>query len=100
MDWTWAIGIPLLLMVLLCPLMMIAMMFGGWIFGRRALGGGQGGHGGHGMMCMGHGSHGDQSSQSEHEHEYKVDRALVLEELRAERERLDRLITSEERDGH
>ena len=46
----WAIGIPVLLLVLACPLMMVGMIVGGWVFGRRAMGG----HGGHGMMmCHG-----------------------------------------------
>ncbi len=42
----WAVAIPVIALLLLCPLMMIAMMVGGWIFGRRLTGG-------HGMTCMG-----------------------------------------------
>jgi len=49
----WAIGIPIVALLLLCPLMMVGMIIGGWLLGRKAMGG----HGGHGMMCMGHGSH-------------------------------------------
>ena len=51
----WAIGIPILLLLLACPLMMVGMMAFGWLFMR----GRSGSHGGHGMMmCMGHGGHG------------------------------------------
>jgi len=88
----WAIGIPVLLLLLVCPLMMVGMIVGGWVFGRRALGGG-GGHGGHGMMmCMGHGS------GAEH-HETDDTRATggIVEELKAERQRLDELIARAER---
>ena len=88
----WAL-IPLVLLVALCPLMMIGMMVGGWIFGRRVMGG-HGSHGGHGMMmCMGHGGN-DGSDQQASE---PADPSLV-EELKAERERLDRLIARAERE--
>ncbi len=87
----WAIGIPVLLLLALCPLMMVGMIVGGWIFGRRAMNG----HGGHGMMmCMGHGGHADQQTGG------PGDGGLV-DELKAERERLDRLIArSEEKGAH
>jgi hypothetical protein len=39
----WLIGAPVVLLLLLCPLMMVGMIVGGWIFGRKATG-----HGGHG----------------------------------------------------
>ena len=88
----WAIGIPILLLVLACPLMMVGMIVGGWVFGRRALGG-HGGHGGHGMMmCMGHGS-----GQTHHETGDTAAPAEIVEELRAERRRLDDLIARAER---
>ena len=79
----WAIGIPILLLVLACPLMMVGMIVGGWVFGRRAMGG----HGGHGMM-MCHGGHSEQVSEP--------NRGIV-DELKAERERLDELIARAER---
>ena len=84
----WAIGIPVLLLVLACPLMMVGMIVGGWVFGRRAMGG----HGGHGMM-MCHGGHG---GDTRHDTE---DRAAggIVEELKAERGRLDELIARAER---
>ena len=84
----WAIGIPLALLLLLCPLMMVGMIVGGWIFGRRAMGN----HGGHGMMmCMGHG-HAENQGQPSGE----ATGEALIEELRAERERLDRLIARAE----
>jgi hypothetical protein len=79
----WLIGVPVVLLLLLCPLMMAGMIVGGWIFGRKAMG-----HGGHGgMMChsMGHGP-----SESA---------APTVAELRAERDRLDEIIARAERDG-
>ena len=82
----WAIGIPVLLILLVCPLMMLGMIVGGWIIGRRAVGG-HAGHSGHGMMCMGHGD----GSHS------RADRPLV-QELKEERERLDQLIARAERE--
>jgi hypothetical protein len=81
----WAIGVPVLLLLAICPLMMVGMIVGGWIFGRRAMGG----HGGHGMM-MCHGGHSDQRTGE------PGDQGIV-EELRAERERLDALIARAER---
>ena len=86
----WAIGIPVLLLVAICPLMMVGMIVGGWVFGRRALGG----HGGQGMM-MCHGGHG--SGESGHASGDSADAAEIVEELRAERQRLDDLIARAER---
>jgi hypothetical protein len=87
----WAIGIPILLLVLVCPLMMVGMIVGGWVMGRRAVDGG--GHGGHGMMmCMGHGS-----GQTHHETGDTAAPAEIVEELKAERQRLDDLIARAER---
>jgi hypothetical protein len=62
--------------------MMVGMIVGGWIFGRKATG-----HGGHGMMChpTGHGS--DEKT------------APTVADLKAERERLDEIIARAERDG-
>lgn len=82
----WAVAIPVIALLLLCPLMMIAMMAGGWIFGRRLTGG-------HGMMCMGHGSH------AGHEDHVGARSGDLLAELRAERERLDRIIAQAEERG-
>jgi hypothetical protein len=79
----WAIGIPILLLVLLCPLMMVGMIVGGWVFGRRAMGG----HGGHGMM-MCHGGHGSEEPAAS---------GGIVQELKVERERLDELIARAER---
>jgi hypothetical protein len=75
MEWLFGIGIAA--MLLICPLMMLGMIVGGWILGRRA---GGSGHSGHGMMmCHSMGaSHGDKSPS--------------VEELRAERDRLDEAI--------
>ena len=87
----WAIGIPILLLLLVCPLMMVGMIVGGWVMGRRATGD-HGSHGGHGMMmCMGHGSHGGEG------HADETKGSDLVEELRAERQRLDELITRAER---
>ena len=89
----WAIGIPLALLLLLCPLMMVGMIVGGWIFGRRAMGN----HGGHGMMmCMGHGH-----NHAEHQRQPSGEATgeALIDELRAERERLDRLIARAEKKG-
>ena len=84
----WAIGIPILLLLLVCPLMMVGMIVGGWVFGRRAMGG----RGGHGMM-MCHGGHGD---DTRHETEDTAAGGIV-QELKAERGRLDELIARAER---
>ncbi len=78
----WAIGIPILLLLLVCPLMMVGMVAFGWLFMR----GRSGSHGGHGMMmCMGHGNR-------DTRHETRDTAAPLLEELKAERDRLDELI--------
>lgn len=82
----WAVAIPAIALLLLCPLMMIAMMVGGWVFGRRLTGG-------HGMMCMGHGSHGG------HEDNRGASSGDLVAELKAERERLDRIIAQAEQRG-
>ncbi len=79
----WLIGVPVVALLLLCPLMMVGMIVGGWIFGRRAVG-----HGGHGMMMchpMGHSSDGEA--------------VPTVAELKAERARLDEIIARAERDG-
>ena len=81
----WAIGVPILLLLLVCPLMMGGMIIGGWLLARR--GGSHAGHSGHGMMCMGHGGHGDGHAQ---------EKGLV-EDLKAERQRLDDLIARAEK---
>lgn len=95
MDWTWAIGIPLLLLVLLCPLIMIGMIVGGWIFGRRMIGGG---HSGHGMMMCHGGSHDEARDGPQHAGGEAAHAGSLLEELKAERERLDHLIERVERE--
>lgn len=86
----WAIGIPVLLLLALCPLMMAGMIVGGWVFGRKAMGGHGGGHGM--MMCMGHGGHENRPSA-------EGDSQELVDELRAERERLDQLIARAEEKG-
>ena len=87
----WAIGIPILLLLLVCPLMMVGMIVGGWLLGRRALGG----HGGHGMMmCMGHGQHGPDGPEGQTGKPADQD---IIDELKAERGRLDELIARAER---
>ena len=91
----WAIAIPLVILVLACPLLMVGMVVGGWIFGRRMMGG-HGGHGGHGMMCMGHGQSGHEAGDTRHDPASAPD---LVGELKAERERLDRLIARAERSG-
>ena len=50
MDWSF-IAVPFVLMALLCPLMMVGMIAGGWLFAR-----GRSGSESHGMM-MCHGGH-------------------------------------------
>ena len=87
----WAIGIPILLLLLVCPLMMVGMMAFGWLF-MRGRSGSQGGHGGHGMM-MCHGGHG---GDTRHETEDTAAGGIV-DELKAERGRLDELIARAER---
>ena len=88
----WAMGIPILLLVLACPLMMVGMVVGGWLFGRRFLGG-QGGHGDHGMMCMGHGEPRQETGDTRHGSAAAPD---LIEELKLERARLDGLIARAE----
>ena len=102
MDWAW--GIPLVLFVLACPLMMVGMMAFGWLFMR----GRSGSHSGHGMLChMGHGA--DRSADlrpgNGHEgHEHAETRrgakpsesADLVAELKAQRDRLDQLIARAE----
>ncbi len=70
----WVVGGGLALMFGMCALMMLRMMLGG--------GRGAGRHSSHGMMCMGHGGEGEPDTPDEG----------LLEELRAERERLDAVI--------
>ena len=89
----WAIGIPILLLLLVCPLMMVGMIVGGWVMGRRVTGG-HGGHGGHGMM-MCHGGHG--GGDTRHEPGDAAAPAEIVDELKAERQRLDELIARAER---
>jgi hypothetical protein len=90
MDWAW--GIPLVLFVLACPLMMVGMMAFGWLFMR----GRSGSHGGHGMM-MCHMGHGEGNGHESHEQEAKpTASADLVAELKAERERLDQIIARAE----
>ncbi len=88
MDWAW--GIPLVLFVLACPLMMVGMMAFGWLFMR----GRSGSHSGHGMM-MCHGGHGGNGHEG-HEQAKPAESADLVDELKAQRERLDQLIAREE----
>ena len=86
MDWAVAadvlITIAVVSMFALCALMMLSMMVRGWLRGGR--------HWGHGMMmCMGHGADDEPLTR---------DKGLV-EELKAERERLDALIARAEREA-
>ena len=89
-------GLPVLLFLLICPLMMVGMGLMAWV-GVRFLGrsAGQNGHGSHAMcgpmMMMGHGSHGEAG----HQHEQGETSDLV-DELKAQRERLDQLIARAE----
>jgi hypothetical protein len=90
MDWAW--GIPLVLFVLACPLMMVGMMAFGWLFMR----GRSGSHSGHGMM-MCHMGHGDANGHESHEHGGKPsESADLVAELKAQRDRLDQLIARAE----
>jgi len=88
MDWAW--GIPVVLFVLACPLMMVGMMAFGWLFMR----GRSGSHGGHSMM-MCHGGHGG-NGHEEHEQAKSAESADLVAELKAQRERLDQLIARAE----
>ena len=88
----WAIGIPILLLLLVCPLIMVGMVAFGWLFGRRFMGGhGANSHGGHGMMCMGHGQSGHGAGDTAHD-----SAPNLVEELKAERDRLDEIISRAE----
>ncbi|HEU4758735.1 MAG TPA: hypothetical protein VFT91_02020 [Dehalococcoidia bacterium] len=70
----WVIAIPLALMFALCSFMMLSMVLRGWL--------GRGRQAGHGMMmCMSHDGH-----------EAGAPDKGLLEELKAERDRLDALI--------
>ena len=90
MDWAW--GIPLVLFVLACPLMMVGMMAFGWLLMR----GRSGSHAGHGMM-MCHMGHGGGNGHEGHEHEAKPsESADLVAELKAQRERLDQIIARAE----
>jgi hypothetical protein len=78
----WLVDAFLVLMFALCAFGMLRMIVGGWLRGGR--------HGGHGMMgCMGHGAHDERRTS---------DKRLV-EELKAERHRLDALIARAEREA-
>ncbi len=88
MDWAW--GIPVVLFVLACPLMMVGMMAFGWLFMR----GRSGSHGGHGMM-MCHGGHGGNGHESQ-EQGKAAESADLVAELKAQRERLDQIIARAE----
>lgn len=88
MDWAW--GIPLVLFVLACPLMMVGMMAFGWLFMR----GQSGSHSGHGMM-MCHGGHGGNGHEG-HEQPKPAESTDLVVELKAQRERLDQLIARAE----
>ena len=85
----WLIWIPIATLALLCPLMMIGMIVGGWIFARRATSGHDAGHSGHGMMCMMHGLFQKKQEQPESS-------GVSVAELKAERERLDQAIAKAE----
>ena len=95
MDWAW--GIPLVLLVLACPLMMVGMMAFGWLFMR----GRSGSHSGHGMM-MCHMGHGGGNGHEGHEHAETrrgakpSESADLVAELKAQRDRLDQLIARAE----
>jgi hypothetical protein len=75
MDWS-LIAVPFVLMALLCPLMMVGMIVGGWLFAR-----GRSGSESHGMM-MCHGGHDHGRGEGEG----------MQAEMRAQREGIDRLV--------
>jgi len=75
MDWSFMV-VPFVLMALLCPLMMVGMIVGGWLFAR-----GRSGSGSHGMMMC----------HSGHQHG-GVEGEGMPAETRAQREGLDRLV--------
>jgi len=89
-------GLPVLLFLLICPLMMVGMGLMAWV-GVRFLGrsAGQNGHGSHAMcgpmMIMGHGSHGEAGQQQE-----RGETSDLVAELKAQREHLDQLIARAE----
>jgi hypothetical protein len=89
MDWAW--GIPLVLFVLACPLMMVGMMAFGWLFMR----GRSGSEGGHGMM-MCHTGHGAGNGHESHDQTRSTESTDLVTELKAQRERLDQLIARAE----
>jgi len=89
MDWAW--GIPLVLVVLACPLMMVGMMAFGWLFVR----GRSGSHSGHGMM-MCHMGQGGGNGHESHEQPSSAESADLVAELKAQRERLDQFIARAE----
>ena len=84
----WAIGIPILLLLLVCPLMMVGMMAFGWLFMRGRSGSGHGM-----MMCMGHGQHG-----ADHQDRQATGptNPQLIDDLKVERRRLDALIARAE----
>ena len=87
MDWALPVGL-IALLLLACPLMMVGMMVFGWLFMR----GRSGSHSGHGMMCMGHGEPGHETGEMRHE----AAPGPLIDELKAERERLNELIARAE----
>jgi hypothetical protein len=90
MEWALPAGL-IALLVLACPLMMVGMMAFGWLFMRGRSGSGNSGHGM--MMCMGHGQH---DADGRHQQASEPAEPLPVEELKAERGRLDELITRTE----
>ena len=90
MEWALPAGL-IALLVLACPLMMVGMMAFGWLFMRGRSGSSQSGHGM--MMCMGHGQH---QPDGQH-HAAEPAHPQLIEELKAERQRLDALIARTER---
>ena len=87
MEWALPAGL-IALLVLACPLMMLGMMAFGWLFMRGRSGSGHSGHGM--MMCMGNGNHAPDNDDRE-----RAGQPLI-EELKAERQRLDALIARAE----
>lgn len=83
----WAIVIPILLLLLVCPLLMIGMIVRDRMSGRKSMDG----HSGHGMMCMGHGGGRHETRGMGHE------TAPTVDELKAERARLDEIIARAEK---
>lgn len=103
-------GLPVLLLLLICPLMMVGMGLAAWV-GLRFMGrsaqppGGQAGRNGNGShamcgpMMMGHGhgaaheAAGPPDAGHQHQHSEAPD---LVSELKAQRERLDQLIARAE----